>query len=121
MYVVVWQFQVIPGRHAAFEKAYGPDGEWARFFGRSQEFRGSELLRATLEPTEDGDELGDASQSGDEADKNGRDYFTIDRWTTAEAYAAFNQRYAGEYEEMDNQFLELCDVEVCLGHFETVD
>jgi len=28
---------------------------------------------------------------------------------------------AGEYEEMDNQFLELCDVEVCLGHFETVD
>ena len=105
MYVIVWQFQVTPGREAAFEQAYGPDGEWVRLFGRSQEFRGSELLRATLEETED----------------NGRDYFTVDRWTTAEAYAVFNERFAGAYEELDNRFLELCDVEVCLGHFETVD
>ena len=54
-------------------------------------------------------------------EKSGRDYFTIDRWTSRDAYAAFNEGYAREYEEMDNRFLELCEVEVCLGKFEVVD
>jgi len=111
MYVIVWQFQVAPGQERAFEEAYGPHGDWARFFERSNDFQGTELLRAALEPAEDGEDVGNASP----------DYFTIDRWATADAYAVFSDRYAGEYEKLDNQFLELCAVEVCLGHFETVD
>ena len=55
-----------------------------------------------------------------EAEKSGRDYFTIDRWTSLDAYAAFNDRFAHEYEELDNRFLELCEVEVCLGKFDVV-
>jgi len=121
MYVILWQFQVVPEREQAFEEAYGPHGDWARFFGRSMEYQGSELLRATLEPAGDRDDLADASQSEAEAQKNGRDYFTIDRWSSADAYAAFNERFAREYEELDNRFLELCEVEVCLGKFEVVD
>ena len=112
MYVILWQFQVVPEREQAFEEAYGPHGDWARFFGRSMEYQGSELLRATLEPAGDRDDLADASQS---------DYFTIDRWSSADAYAAFNERFAREYEELDNRFLELCEVEVCLGKFAVVD
>jgi heme-degrading monooxygenase HmoA len=123
MYVIVWQFQVTPGRERAFEEAYGPDGDWARFFGRSAGFQGTELLRATLEP-EGETEGGDVSQAADdaaEADQDGRDYLTIDRWASADAYAAFNERFTSEYEQMDARFLELCVVQVCLGHFEVVD
>jgi heme-degrading monooxygenase HmoA len=123
MYVIVWQFQVTPGREQAFEEAYGPDGDWARFFGRSAGFQGTELLQAALEPPDE-TEGADAAQTGEgaeEADQNGRDYLTIDRWANADAYAAFNERFAGEYEEMDKRFLELCILEMCLGHFEAVD
>jgi hypothetical protein len=112
MYVIVWQFQAAPGREEAFEQAYGPGGDWARFFGRSLDFRGTELLRAALEQPEDA-EQDTPSPSGD--------YFTIDRWDTLDAYVAFNERFASEYEELDNRFLELCSSEVCLGKFVTVD
>ena len=123
MYVIVWQFQATPGRERAFEDAYGPDGDWARFFGRSSGFQGTELLRAAPEPSDE-TEHADASEGTDDAEdagQSGRGYLTIDRWASADAYAAFNEQYADQYEEMDNRFLELCAVEVCLGHFEVVD
>jgi heme-degrading monooxygenase HmoA len=126
MYVIVWQFQVTPGRERAFEEAYGPDGDWARFFGRSAGFQGTELLRAALEPSGEAEDA-DASEAAadaevsEDASQDGRDYLTIDRWASADAYAAFNEQFAAAYEEMDKRFLDLCVVEVCLGHFEAVD
>ncbi|HEY7398030.1 MAG TPA: antibiotic biosynthesis monooxygenase, partial [Gaiellaceae bacterium] len=47
-----------------FERAYGPEGEWARFFMQADGFVGTELLRDLDEP--------------------GR-YLVIDRWETADA------------------------------------
>ena len=120
MYVVVWQFQVTPGREQAFEEAYGPDGDWARFFGRGAGFQGTELLRAALEPSAEAQDA-EASADIEDANQDGRDYLTIDRWASADAYAAFNEQFAAAYEEMDQRFLELCVVEVCLGHFEAVE
>ena len=35
MYVIVWHFQIASGRERAFEDAYGPGGDWARLFERS--------------------------------------------------------------------------------------
>ena len=110
MYVIVWEFQVAAEHEEAFQNAYGRGGDWARLFERSSDFQGTELLRAVVEDEEAVDEA-----------QSSRDYFTIDRWTSHDAYAAFNERYAREYEDMDNRFLELCDVEVCLGKFEVVD
>jgi heme-degrading monooxygenase HmoA len=110
VYVIVWHFQVAVGREDAFEEAYGPGGDWARLFERSNEFQGTELLRAMVEEPLD----------EDEPRSSGRDYFTIDRWTSREAYAAFSERFGSEYGAMDDRFLELCDIEECLGHFETV-
>ncbi len=112
MYVIVWHFQVAPGRTEAFERAYGPGGDWARLFERSNEFQGTDLLHAIVEePAEE--------EEGERPD-SGRDYFTVDRWTSREAYAAFSERFSAEYEALDERFLELCDIEECLGHFETV-
>ncbi len=111
MYVIVWHFQVAPRREEDFERAYGPGGDWARLFERSNEFQGTELLRATVEEPLDEEEVR----------PRGRDYFTIDRWTSREAYVAFNERFGAEYAALDDRFLELCDIEECLGLFETVD
>jgi hypothetical protein len=55
VYVIVWQFQIAAEREEAFETAYGPRGDWARFFGRSNDFQGTELLRAALEDEEAGE------------------------------------------------------------------
>ena len=96
MYVIVWRFRVAEGHQEAFEAAYGPRGDWALLFERSKDFRGTELLRA------DGE------------------YLTIDRWTSPDSYVAFNERFAREYEELDQRFMELCEVEVCLGKFAMV-
>lgn len=109
MYVIVWRFRVADERQEAFENAYGPGGDWARFFERSSDFVGTELLRAAPEE-EDGVHVGEP----------GRDFFTIDRWTSREAYAAFGERFGAEYDALDQRFLELCDIEECLGHFESV-
>ena len=116
-FVIVWQFQVLPDHQEEFERAYGPRGDWARFFGRSQEYLSTELLRAPIADSADVVE----EQTVEEIEKNGRDYFTIDRWSSADAYASFNERNAAEYEDLDNRFLELCEGEMCLGHFEVVE
>ena len=55
MYVIVWEFQVAAARAKDFERAYGPDGDWARFFQQAPAFRGAELLRGT------GDDADEAS------------------------------------------------------------
>lgn len=118
MYVIVWEFAVTAEHVEAFERAYGPDGDWAALFQRSPQFHGTELLRSTLDDAVE-DEV--ALESSADAEKSGRTYFTIDRWASRDAYIAFNERWADAYEEMDNRFLELCESEVCLGKFETVD
>jgi uncharacterized protein len=59
---------------AAFESAYGADGEWARFFRRGEGYLGTELLAAAPR------------------------YLLIDRWTSREAYEAFLSAHREEYE-----------------------
>ena len=109
MYVIVWEFQISPARVAAFERAYGPDGDWAAFFKRSSAYRGAELLRAQR------DDDGPAETAGELAY-----YWTIDRWDSRQAYQDFNERFDAEYAALDERLAELCDLEVCLGKFEAV-
>jgi len=103
MYVIVWEFQVAAARAKDFERAYGPDGDWARLFQRAPAFRSAELLRSTSDETDDGL------------------YWTIDRWDSREAYEDFNVRFEHEYNDLDTRLAELCEVEVCLGQFEVVN
>ena len=44
MYVVIWRYRVDPAQEAKFAKAYGPKGEWAKFFSSSKDYLGTELL-----------------------------------------------------------------------------
>ncbi len=83
----------------AFERAYGPDGEWAAFFRGGRGYVGTELLR--------------------DAENPGR-YLVIDRWESREAYAAFVEAHRDEYVRQVDDSAFLYDSELRLGTFENV-
>jgi heme-degrading monooxygenase HmoA len=60
----------------AFERTYGPEGEWARFFRQGRGYIGTELLRDVDEPDR---------------------YLVIDRWESSDAYNAFLTEHNDEY------------------------
>ena len=59
-----------------FERAYGPEGDWAQFFRRGNGFIGTELLKDVEEPER---------------------YLVIDRWDSASAYNRFLAEHQEEY------------------------
>jgi len=97
LYVIIWEFVVRPERAAQFERAYGTNGDWAKLFARSTEYRGTELLR--------------------DRETAGR-YLTIDRWTTREAYEAFRRQWEADYRALDAAGEGLTVDEVPRGEFE---
>jgi len=82
MFVTLWEFEVKSGSEELFERTYGADDGWARLFGRDAQHRGTRLLRDV----------------GAE-----RVYVTMDSWESREAYEAFREKFAAEYEELEKQ------------------
>jgi heme-degrading monooxygenase HmoA len=97
MYVIVWQFEVLPERRTEFEQLYGGQGEWAKFFQQFDGFAGTELLR--------------------DMHHHGR-YLTIDRWQSRDAYEVMLQDAPDRYRELDLRGDELTRHETRLGAFE---
>jgi len=92
-HVILWEFRVKPGSEAAFEAAYGSEGDWARLFRRDPGFRGTELLRVAT----------------------ARGYLTIDRWASRAAFESFQKRHRKEYEALDRMLSKLTERETPLG------
>lgn len=82
-----------------FERAYGPDGEWAEFFRTGHGYLGTELLRDVESP--------------------GR-YLVVDRWATREDYAAFVAERREEYMRRVDETAFYYDSELRFGTFENV-
>ena len=97
MIVIVWEFRVQPGREAGFERAYGPEGDWARLFRRSPAYRGTELLR------------------------NPERYLTLDRWDGAAGFEAFKADHGEDYRKLDEACEPLCTEERLVGRFTAVE
>lgn len=97
MHVIVWEFEPRAGQEQEFERIYAADGDWAALFRRSPEFHGTELLRPMV----------------------GRRYLTIDRWTSAEAFVAFRDRWQADYEALDRVCARLTEHEALVGRFES--
>lgn len=96
MIVILWEFRVQPGRTAEFERAYGPEGDWARLFRRSPDYRGTELLRDPGDPER---------------------YLTLDRWEDESAFDAFKDAHGEDYRRLDEGFEALCAEERWIGRF----
>ena len=99
MYFILWEYVVKAGAEAEFEQVYGPEGDWARLFARSEGYIATVLLR----------ELGE-----------NRRYTTIDVWTSQEAYKIFRQRWEKEYQAMDARCEALTEREIPRGSFNSV-
>ena len=96
MIVIVWEFRVQPGQATGFERAYGPEGDWARLFRRSPAYRGTELLRDPEDP--------------------GR-YLTLDRWEDASDFEAFKADHGDDYRRLDRVCEPFCSEERLVGRF----
>jgi heme-degrading monooxygenase HmoA len=95
-YAALWEFTVRPDRREEFERHYGPGGSWARLFGMARGYEGTELLNDRSNPDR---------------------YVTIDRWTGFEAWQAFRDQYAAQYEALDRECEGLTIREARLGEF----
>ena len=98
MFAILWRFEIKSGREAEFERAYGSDGDWARFFSKGAGFIGVELLRDRHNPLT---------------------YVTIDRWEKAEDYAAFSKEHEVEYKKIDQGMGDMMVREEHMGDFDT--
>jgi heme-degrading monooxygenase HmoA len=98
-YLVIWEFRVRAGMEARFEEAYGPQGDWARFFARDGGFVRTELNHDL---------------------KDSRRYVTLDFWVSREAYENFRRQYSSEYGALDQEFEQMTEKELEVGKFERV-
>ncbi len=99
MYAIVWHYQTKHGHAAEFERVYGPQGDWAKFFRRSPSFGGSELLRDAEEPHR---------------------YIAIDHWVSVAAYEAFMAEHRAQYDALNVRCAPYYSEEECLGRFTAV-
>jgi heme-degrading monooxygenase HmoA len=84
---------------AEFERVYGPDGDWSRFFRTGAGYVGTELLRDLETP--------------------GR-YLVVDRWEGREAYDAFVAANRDAYMRRVDETTFHYAQELRLGTFENV-
>ena len=96
MIAIVWEFVVKPEALAAFQRAYGPTGDWAALFRQSPGFEGTTLL-----------------QDG----ATGTRFLTIDRWTDLAHYDEMRRSSRQEYARLDEVCAELTVSERALGIF----
>ena len=97
MIAIIWRYEVHEPHRAEFEAVYGPTGEWARLFARSEGFRGTELLRAA-----------DGS------------YLTLDVWRAKSDFDVFLAEHGADYEALDRRSEGWTTHEHRLGEFEVL-
>jgi heme-degrading monooxygenase HmoA len=107
---VVFEYEVEAAARAEFERVYGSDGDWARFFRDGDGYLGTELLEAT----EDRRSAPGATHRLD------RRFLVVDRWTTETAYARFLAANAEEYERRSVDAARLYLSETRIGSFARV-
>jgi heme-degrading monooxygenase HmoA len=95
-FAAVFAYEVEPESWTAFEAAYGPDGEWARFFRGADGYLGTELLRSA------------------------GSYLVIDRWRSDALYDAFLAAAGDKYRRRNEAARQLWTREQVLGTFEVM-
>ena len=94
MFVILWRFTT--RTPAEFERHYGPDGTWARFFRRDPEYVRTDLLRGPDH------------------------YLTVDCWMSRAAYEAFREREREGYTEIDRMCESVTVEEEKVGEYDDV-
>lgn len=95
-FVIIWEFHVNARKRRAFERAYGPDGDWAKFFREGKGYLGTELIQDTQQPDR---------------------YLTMDYWKSRANYEMFKKQNRKMYEIIDQKCKALTTKEVEIGKF----
>jgi heme-degrading monooxygenase HmoA len=97
MFVILWEFEVKPGSAPAFERVYGPQGDWVRLFRSDPHFRMTRLLQDTSHPGI---------------------YCTMDFWDSEGAYREFKSAQNQTYQALDQATQGLTLRERLIGTFQ---
>lgn len=92
-----WEYKVKEAHLDAFEHQYGPNGEWVKFFKKSDDYISTELLR----------DVNDTQR-----------FVTIDYWTSKEARDRFRKQFKESYERIDKMCDAFTEAEKPIGDFE---
>jgi len=95
-FTAVWEFHVRIEKRRAFEKVYGPAGDWARLFRLDEGYLGTELVRDH---------------------RNRGRYFTFDFWISRQAYQRFKKQHVAAYKSLDKKCNLLTESETLIGEF----
>jgi heme-degrading monooxygenase HmoA len=95
-FVVLWEFRIQLKKRRGFERIYGPDGVWAKFFRNGDGYLGTELIR-------------DAEQ----LDR----YITLDYWQSRKHYQVFKKQNRKMYQAIDERCESLTTYESEIGQF----
>ena len=95
-FVVLWEFRVAPRKRRAFERAYGPNGNWATFFRKGKGYLGTELVRD---------------------DQDAGRYLTLDFWQSRKHYENFTKQNRKRYQSIDEKCEALTTSESEIGQF----
>ena len=98
MFVYIWEYIVERDHRDDFVQYYSPDGVWVTLFKKSDGFVRTELLVHCDDPQR---------------------FFTIDYWRSKAARDAFRERYARDFEAIDEKCEVFTTSERLLGDFET--
>lgn len=96
MIAIVWEFIVKDTAVPAFQRAYGPNGEWAAMFRQHPGYGGTSLLQDMTAP--------------------GR-FLTIDLWESEALFDQMHHAVEQEYARLDTLFAELTISERKVGVF----
>ena len=99
MLQIIWEYRVHRETAQAFEKYYGPNGDWAEFFRQGAGYLGTMLLR-----------------DPDHVDH----YVTVDQWDSADDYVAFRESHGDDYKKHDEHCNQFTIDERLVGYFETL-
>lgn len=92
----LWAYHVRPEQVEAFRRAYGPEGEWADFFRRSDAYIRTDLLSDRTEPNR---------------------FVTIDYFADPQARAHLLEAYGDVYLALDRRWTAATLTEAVIGEF----
>lgn len=82
MVQVIWELKVKFKERDKFEAFYDPKGEWVKFFSKSPDYQGSDVLESG-----DGDGM----------------FLVIDEWSSEEAFAGFVKSRKADYDVLEEK------------------
>jgi hypothetical protein len=97
-FVIVWEFYIHARKRRAFERAYGPQGDWAKLFQARNGYVRTDLV----------------------CDLNSLNrYLTLDYWASHREYENFRKENAQAYRAIDRKCEALTTKETKIGEFKT--